>query len=492
VKRIAIVLGVALGVLLAVVLGRAASLESRQVEVAPAKGPALDAEAAARRLAAGLRFRTLSHFDRSRLDAAAFLAYQDYLAETYPAAHAALRRERVASHSLLYTWPGRDPEAAPLLLLAHQDVVPVKGDAWTHPPFEGVIADGYVWGRGAMDDKGNLHAILEAVEHLAGRGFAPRRTVLLAFGHDEEVGGEGAQAVAALLDERGVEPFFVLDEGMAVVEDVFPGLDAPVALVGVAEKGYVSVELRIRGAGGHSSTPPPHTAVGILATAIHRLERERMPARLEGASRQLFTYLAPELPLPLRTAFANLWLFGPMVISTLEGNPGTNAAIRTTTAATMIEGSPKDNVLPSEAWAVVNFRILPGDTVDGVVEHVRRVVDDSRVEIAAIGTPREPSPVSDPDSSAFEALQRTIASIFPEAAVAPGLVLGGTDARHYQRVADDVFRFGPYVFGPGDLGRIHGIDERVSVAGHARAIRFYAQLLRRVAAPDSAAEPGGG
>lgn len=489
-KRIAVVLGIALGGLAAVVLGRAASLESRQVEVAPAEGPAVDAEAAARRLAAGLRFRTLSHFDPSRLDAAAFLAYQELLAETYPAAHAALRRERVASHSLLYTWPGRDPEAAPLLLLAHQDVVPAAADAWTHPPFEGVIADGYVWGRGAMDDKGNLHAILEAVEHLARRGVAPRRTVLLAFGHDEEVGGEGAQAVAALLDERGVEPFFVLDEGMAVVEEVLPGLQAPVALVGVAEKGYVSVELRVRGAGGHSSTPPPHTAVGILATAIHRLEREPMPARLEGASRQLFAYLASELPLPLRTAFANLWLFEPLVISRLEGNPATNAVVRTTTAPTMIEGSPKDNVLPSEAWAVVNFRILPGDTVEGVVEHVRRVVDDSRVEIAPIRTPREPSPVSDPGSAAFAALQRTIGSTFPEALVAPGLVLGGTDARHYHRVADDVFRFGPYVFGPGDLGRVHGIDERVSVAGHARAIRFYVQLLEGVAGAGAGAEGG--
>jgi len=481
VKRIAVAVGIGLAVLVAVLLGRAASLASRQVEVAPVEGPAVDAEGAARRLAAGLRFRTLSHFDRSRLETAAFLGYQEYLETTYPHAHAALRRERVASHTLLYTWPGRDPEAAPLLLLAHQDVVPAKQDAWTHPPFEGVIADGFVWGRGTMDDKGNLHAMLEAVEHLARAGRAPEGTVLLAFGHDEEVGGEGAQAVAALLDRRGVEPFLVLDEGMAVVEEVFPGLEAPVALVGVAEKGYVSVELRVEGPGGHSSTPPPHTAVGILATAIHRLEGEQMPARLEGASRQLFAFLAPELPLPMRVAFANLWLFGPAVISVLEDNPGTNAAIRTTTAATMIEGSPKDNVLPSEAWAVVNFRILPGDTAQGVVEHVRRVVDDPRVEIAPIRTPREPSPVSDPGSSAFEALQRTIALVFPNAVVAPGLVLGGTDARHYQRVAADVFRFSPYVFGPGDLGRVHGIDERVSVADHARAIRFYVHLLERVA-----------
>ncbi len=485
-KRVLGVVAVLLVACVALLAIRGSGLESRQLDVAPAHPIPVDAAAAARRLSESIRFRTISHFDRSNLDRAAYFAFHDFLARSYPRAHRVLARERVDELTLLYTWRGSDPSLAPVMLLAHQDVVPVPAgseERWTRPPWEGTIADGFVWGRGTMDDKGNLMAQLEAVEMLAAHGFAPTRTILLGFGHDEEVGGTGAQAVAALLESRGIRPDFVLDEGMAVIRGVIPGLEAPAALVGVAEKGYLSVRLTVRQPGGHSSTPPPHTAVGILATAIHRLERAPMPARLEGVSRALFDYLAPELPFSRRVIFANLWLFEPVVKRFLASSPGTNATLRTTTAVTMVSGSPKDNVLPNEAEAVVNFRVLPGDDVEGVLEHVRAAVGDERVEVAPLGTGSEPSPVSDPDSPSFALLQRTIGEIFPGALVAPALVLGGTDARYYTGVSDDVYRFGPYRFGPEDMGRAHGIDERVGVDDHADAIRFYVRLLENAQRP---------
>ncbi len=480
-RRVLLLLLLGLLGLGAVLLVRGSGLASRQLAVEPVSLAEVDAEAAARRLALMIRHRTISHFDRSNLDRGAFLALQRDLRGTFPAAHRALARETVGELDLLYTWQGSDPSLPPLLLLAHQDVVPVPPDTverWSQPPWDGVIVDGFVWGRGTMDDKGNLVAILEAVEILAREGFQPRRTLMLAFGHDEEVGGTGAQAVAGLLKTRGIRPALVVDEGMAVIDGMLPGLERAAALIGVAEKGYMSVRLVVEQVGGHSSTPPPHTAVGILATAIHRLERSPMPARLKGVSRELFDYIGPELPLGQRVIFANLWLFEGLVKRFLAANPGTNATLRTTTAATMIEGSPKDNVLPNRAEAIVNHRILPGDTAEDVLAHDRAAIGDERVKVEPLSLPREASPVSDPASPHFTLMQRTIGQVFPEAIVAPALVLGGTDARYYTEVSDDVYRFSPYRFGPSDLSRAHGIDERTSVQGHADAIRFFVQLIR--------------
>jgi carboxypeptidase PM20D1 len=483
-KRIVAALILALVAAVALVVVRGSGLASRQIQVEPIAPMEVDADAAAKRLSRAITYRTISHFDTSNLDAAAFQSFQTFLLNSYPAVHRALTREYIGeSLTMLYRWQGSDPSLEPLLLLAHQDVVPVPPDTearWSQPPWDGVIADGFVWGRGAMDDKGNLMAILEAVEALASRGFAPTRTVYLAFGHDEEVGGTGAKATAELLTSRGIRADFVVDEGMAVVDGLIPGLDRSAALIGVAEKGYCSVRLVVEQAGGHSSTPPPSTAVGILAAAIVRLEQAPMPARLDGVTRSLFDYVAPELPLGPRVAFANLWLFEWVVKRQLASSPGTNATLRTTTAATMIQGSPKDNVLPNRAEAVVNFRILPGDDVDDVVAHVNAAVGDDRVQVETLGVCSDPSPVSDPESESFALMQRTIGEVFPGAVVAPALVLGGTDARYYTGVSDDVYRFSPYRYVMSDLSRAHGIDERISIEHHADAIRFYKRLIENV------------
>jgi carboxypeptidase PM20D1 len=444
----------------------------------PAEPPDLEA---VERLAGALRIATVSG-PGGELRPHALQRFRRYLAARFPRVHAELERELVAGHSLLYTWSPEAPSAgAPLLLLAHQDVVPAGPEAaerWTHPPFDGVVAEGYLWGRGAMDDKGSLLAILEAVEGLLRDGFRPRRPVLLAFGHDEEIGGRGAVALAERLERAGVRPFLVLDEGLAIAEGLMPGVERPVALVGVSEKGYLSLVLRATGEGGHSSAPPRQTAVDVLARALQRLRDRPLPAGIDGPVEELFTTLAAEMPFDRRLVLANLWLFEPLVVRELAARPATDALLRTTTAPTMLSGSVKDNVLPTEATAVVNFRLHPRDTADAVAEHVRRAVNDPRVEVEVYGGfASEASPVSPTTGPAWELLAGTVARVAPEAVVAPSLVLGGTDARHYAGLTPHVYRFAPVTVGPGDLERVHGVDERLSLEDYGRMVRFYRALI---------------
>ena len=480
-RRVIAAAAASLVILVAVLVGRAWRMPSRQVTVPPAPPAAVDAGAAAQRLAGALRLATVSTQDAAHFDGAPFRALHAYLAERFPLVHQTLQREVVNDYSLLYTWQGTGA-APPAVLLAHLDVVPVDPSteaSWIHPPFGGVIADGYVWGRGAIDDKGSALAILESVEHLLAAGYRPPRTVLLAFGHDEEVSGErGARAMAEMLRTRGVTPAFVLDEGGAILEGLFPGVAAPVASIGMAEKGYVTVELTVEGTGGHSSMPPPHTAVGQLSAAIERLETHPMPSNLDAAMGRSLEYIGPEMGLPLRLAAASLWLFKPVLEWQLGRAPQTNAVIRTTTAPTMFQGGVKENQLPTSARAAVNFRILPGDTVEGVVEHVRHVVEDPQVKVAVLGHSNEPSPVSDIDGPVFAYLARTVRATNPDTVVAPFLVLGGTDARHYAGMTPNVFRFVPMRTRPDDVPRFHGLNERLSVVDYSAMIQFYIELLR--------------
>lgn len=483
-KRIFAALAAGLAILLAVLVVRTVSTRSRQVTAEPAAPIAVDAEAAAKRLAGALAIESISHQDPKQFNGQAFLALHAYLAERFPRVHQALRREVVNDYSLLYTWPGSG-DAPPILLLGHLDVVPVDpatADSWQQPPFGGVIADGFVWGRGAIDDKGSVLGILEAVELLLAAGYQPPRSVILAFGHDEEILGEhGAKAMSALLAERGVAPALVLDEGGAILVDVFPGVAAPVASIGIAEKGYVSVELTVDGVGGHSSVPPTRTAVGQLSTAVDRLQKNLVPANFDAAIGRTFDYLGSEMSLPMRVVIANMWLFQPLVEWRMAQEPRTNAAIRTTTAPTMFHAGVKENQLPTTARAVVNFRILPGDTVETVVEHVRRTIDDPEVKVTVLGLADDPSPVSDVDGPAFAYLARTVKATNPDVVVAPFLVLGATDARQYVRLAPkSVFRFAATRTHPDDIPRFHGLNERIGVDNYAGLIRFYAELLRNL------------
>jgi carboxypeptidase PM20D1 len=409
-----------------------------------------------------------------------------YLENAFPEVHSQLERETVRRHSLLYTWRGTDPSLKPILLMGHLDVVPIEPGTehkWSEAPFSGRVSGGSIWGRGAVDNKSAVVGMLEAVEMLLKEGFRPARTVYLAYGHDEEVGGtQGAKEIAVLLKRRGVELEMVLDEGGVIGDGLLPGVSQPVALVGIAEKGFVSIELTVQQAGGHSSLPPPQSTVGILGAAIARLEENQMPARLEAPTRQLFARISPQFPVAQRAAFANLWLTRPLVMRKLEDNPATNAMVRTTTSATIFEAGEKENVLPIRARAVINFRILPGDSVADVVNHVWRVIDDRRVEVrTAKGFSAEPSAVSSTESEGFRKLEQAVVSTIPDAIVAPYLVVVVTDSRYYADLTSNIFRFQPVRVASGDLERMHGSDERIAVRDYEQAIRVYRQVFLEAA-----------
>jgi len=326
----------------------------------------IDIDRSAEHLAGAIQFKTISHQDHGKIDRKTFLGLHEYLKKIYPKAHRVMERETVNGLSLLYTWKGGDPAAEPVLLMSHLDVVPVERtteEAWTHPPFSGDIADGFVWGRGALDVKNGVIGIMEAVERLVGSGFRPGRTVYLAFGHDEEVlGNEGAAEISRILGSRGVRLAYTLDEGGFIRDNIMPGVVKTVALVGIAEKGYLSLELSARDAGGHSSTPRRRTAAGRIAAALCRLERNPFAARLTSPVEAMFTCLGAEAAYPYKIAYTGLRFLWPFMKRELAASPQSDAMIRTTIAPTMLEGSGKENVMPNLVRAVVNLRILQGET----------------------------------------------------------------------------------------------------------------------------------
>lgn len=467
--------------LAAVCVVRAATVSAPRVEVgAPPELPAIDGDAVARTLGAAIAIPTVSLTTGGEPET--FVALHALLRDRFPLVHARLERTAVREHSAVYRWPGRDPAAPAVVLTAHLDVVPVEpgteGD-WTQPPFSGVIADGFVWGRGALDDKLSAIAVLAAVESWLAAGHEPACDVWIALGHDEETGGEdGARAIAAWLAERGVRAKFVLDEGSAVVEGIMPGVAAPIALIGIAEKGVASVELTLQTDGGHSSMPPPHGAIGRLAAAIVRLEDAPMPGELRGAAAQMIDRLTPEMGFGARLALANRWLLGPLVVRALAGHPASNAMVRTTTAPTIFTAGTADNVLAAQARAIVNFRVLPGDTVADVEAHVREVVADDAITVGCLGRCWDPSPTSPAQGPGWDDVAGAVAWLWPEAIVSPSLVIAATDARHYAGLTDRVYRFAPMHVSDVDRKRLHGTDERVPVADVARAVRFYQAVLR--------------
>lgn len=482
VKRFFAGVGAVFAMLIAVLAINTARLPSKQSAPGPADTTAIDADAIAARLGGALRYPTISVRDEPTGNDLAIRPIDGligYLEASYPRVHAALPHERVRN-GIVFSW-NADAPGKPILLTSHLDVVPVEEGTeaqWTHAPFAGEIADGFVWGRGTLDDKIGVIAILEAVDSLLAQGYAPSRPVWLAFGADEEVGGNDAKAMAAHFAAKGVRFEFVLDEGLAILEGQLPGVTKRVAMFAVAEKGYADLELAAKGAGGHSSMPPKDTATAVLASALVRLGDHPMPGALQGPVRETLETLAPEMRLAHRIALSNLWLFAPVVKRTFEAKPATNASLRTSMAVTMLKGSPKDNVLAQRATAVVNVRLFPGDTGAEVLEHARRVIADERVELRFLdGFSSEASAVSPSSGPAWDLLARAARSSLGDVLVAPGLTLGATDARHYSNVADAAYRFAPLVMRPEDNVRVHGTDERISVENCGLAVRFYRRVI---------------
>lgn len=448
--------------------------------------PAFDASVGAEHLSQAIQFQTVTVApgDPRVGQEGPWLDMQAWMAETYPAFHAAASKETIpGGYSLLFTWAGSDSGLDPLLLMAHQDVVPVnigtEGD-WDAPPFSGAIRDGYVYGRGAIDDKGSMIGLLEALDALARDGFAPRRTVLLMLGHDEEVSGSGAEAGIALLQSRGISPVMALDEGFMAIENN-PLTGGTVAFVGVAEKGYVTFELTVTAEGGHSSTPPRNSATVRLARALIALDENQMSADLGNPLVSgLFKATGKDMPFLQRMAFANQWLFGGYLKNVLGETPAANAMIRTTTAPTMLTGSAKENVLAQRATAIINFRIHPKDTEESILAHIKHVTRDieglevqyGRTGIRGAGA----SPVSPMDNLAYGVLS-AVAADSSGAPVAPGLVLGATDGRYATAITDSVYRFMPAVMSPEDLTGFHGTNERIKVENMQRLAKGYAQII---------------
>jgi carboxypeptidase PM20D1 len=412
--------------------------------------------------------------------------FRDYLQANFPRVAAQLPREVLKDGAVIYTWKGRNETASPVVLMGHMDVVPVPAEAlpqWKHPPYSGDLADGYIWGRGTIDDKIHVLSVLEAAETLLKNGFVPARTILFCFGDDEENGGRyGAQEIVAELKARGVRPEFVVDEGGAVVSGIVPGIAQPIAIIGTAEKGYVDLRLSTAGAGGHSSEPPAHTAIGELAAALVKLEAHPFPASLPVVVREQYAAIAPYSPFFQRAALANLWLFEPLVVKQGLRNLGTGGNFRTTTAETMVDGGFKNNALPPSANAIVNFRILPGETVESVVKRVREIVDDPGVTVA-VETPEaahDPSPASPLDSAGYVTLATTIRQLFPTAILSPYLVNGATDAGFYAVLTPNVYRFLALDADASVLTMIHGLNERVAPEKYLKTVRFTVQLIENI------------
>ncbi|MDX1636864.1 MAG: M20 family peptidase [Balneolaceae bacterium] len=479
-KNFIIGFSVILAVLAGVILFNTVTFYSLQQQVEPITDNPVYRKRSIDKLAGAVQIPTISHQDTSDIDYGRFEQFIGYLEQQFPMVHSELEQSRVSGYSLLYRWSGRDTTAPPVILAGHYDVVPAPDSmVWVHPPFSGRVSGGYIWGRGTLDDKVGVIGILEAVEMLLEEGHQPATDIYLAFGHDEEIGGlQGARQIVNMLKARNLEPRFVLDEGMMITEGIMPGVDQPLAIIGTGEKGNISLELTARGESGHSSIPPNVTSIGKLSRAITRLQENPFPARMDAIAGSLFSYLGPELPFLQKMAVANRWAFDPVLKWQLLETPSTAALLRTTTAPTIFKAGIKDNVLPSEARAVVNFRILPGDSIQTVFEHVRNVVADTSVRLRQLDEATNPRPLAPVDSESFQLLHHTVRQVHSEAIVAPGLLVAASDGRHYADLTDRVYSFSPFTIGPEDLGRFHGNNERIGVNSYHKYILYYYQLIK--------------
>lgn len=429
---------------------------------------------AADRLAAVLRVPTAA--TDGIPDAAGLAALRSLLAELYPHAFGALDVELVAEHTILARWQGASPDA-PALLMAHQDVVP-PGDGWTHGAFDGAIVDDVVWGRGAIDDKGSLVAMLEAIDALVAEGFAPARDVWLVLGHDEETFGGGALAAIGMLRDRGIRPAFAIDEGGAVVDPPVPGVSVPAAMVGVSEKGMLVLRLAVDEHGGHSSTPPRTPATAVLARAVTRVTRARFPERLTPITLRMLQTLGAHAREPYRSLLARAHVLSPVLRRILAANDETRATITTSATVTGLRAGTAANAIAERAEATVSVRLAQGTTIDDAVRILRRAIHDDRVAIH-VERGHEASPTSPTDGRGWEAIVAATAQEFPDAVLTPYDMLGGTDSRHAHLITDRVLRFTPFLLTSDLRACLHARDERIPVAEVERGVRWYRALLQR-------------
>jgi carboxypeptidase PM20D1 len=458
---------------------------------APENAPPIElpppGEAQLARLTRAISIPTVCAQNYADTDFSPFDEYIAFLADAFPLFHSTCELTRINTYALVFRWAGRDRAAPPMMLTAHYDVVPVEAgteDEWKYPGFSGRVAEGRVWGRGTLDIKGQMIAQLEAAEALMAGGFVPARDILFVYGQDEEIGGQnGAAKVADYFQRQGIRLAGVLDEGGIVAAGVIKGIRPPLAMIGVAEKGFCNYELAVPGTGGHASMPPPHTALGQLARLLAEVEKHPLPARLTPPVELMLRNLAGEMGFVVRMAVANLWLFRPILMKVLCGNPTTAAMVRTTLAPTMARASDAANVLPQRAFGAVNVRLLHGDDSAKVKAHFERLaaglgLAGAKVKPLAIQEPSQVSPVEGP---VYELIRSCIRQVWPGALTTPYLVMGGTDSRKYYGVCDHIYRFTPLLITGEEKDSMHSTNESVEVLNYARMIDFFRRFIEQLA-----------
>jgi carboxypeptidase PM20D1 len=447
------------------------------------------------KIAAMIRFPTVSHADSNKTDWQSFADLHSMMRRSFPRVHAHMELQIIGGHSLLYKWEGSDSSKPPVMYYAHQDVVPVEtedGTGWTHPPFSGDIADGYIWGRGALDTKSLIVCLMEAAERLLAAGFEPQGTIYLAFGHDEEVGGnQGAAKIADHLEAQGVHLGWVLDEGLSLILGAFSETDPPVALVGLAEKGHANIELKVLGDGGHSAAPPLETVIGTLAIALDRLQKNPMEEHLLPLVIQSLINAAPLMDKKTQMAMSNVGLFRRLILKALAKDSRTDAIIRTKISPTIITGGVKNNVLPKEAKVNLNVRTMPGDSIAHVMAHIHEMIDDPRVLVTLLPDATEASPVTSHTGPEFACIKSAILGVYPNAIVSPALMPAGTDSKHFLNLSKNLFRFSPFCIHKDEASRIHNTDERISVQACDDVLAFYMLMFHIQIPKDTGRESNG-
>ena len=458
----------ALAVLAAVLLVRTARFTKAPPTAQPPRDVSdrIDAQLPADRLLALIRCKTVADPDPGKIDRSQFEKLHALLREFYPLVHQTMEREQINGYNLLYRWRGTDPDRRPIALLSHLDVVPAVNEAdWTYPPFEGHDDGEMIWGRGATDMKNQLVMVLEACERLIAQGYTPKQDVYLCFGQNEEIGdvpaGTGADGLAALLEQRGLRFDCVIDEGGCITDGEENGVPGKLCIIGAAEKGYATIRLTSRSAGGHSSRPPRTTALGRVCAAAVQVEKHPMKPMLIPPVEEMLRATAPYMrSFTMRLFAANLWLFRPLLLRVAARSDAFRAGVSTTFAVTQAEGSRRDNILPQDPVIGVNCRILPGQTLQQALDHVRRVVRDPAVEVS-YSYAHQVDRISPTDTRAFAKLGELVQRYYPGTVICPYIQFGASDARNYYRVTDNVYRIMP-VYLPAELANLaHGTDERI-------------------------------
>ena len=468
----------ALALLLVVVLVRAARFKPVPQQWPQREEVSFDEAAAVSALQQLVRCKTVSYYDSALEDDREFEKLISLLPGLYPRVHETCEFQRLPDRALLFRWKGRKSDA-PSVMMAHYDVVPVEEENWEKPPFAAIIEDGVMWGRGTLDTKVTMNAVLSAADALMQQGFTPDQDIYFAFSGGEEVNGPGAKRIVDYFQAAGIQPALVVDEGGGVVEGVFPGVKQPCGLIGIAEKGMLNANFTVKSGGGHASAPKPHTPIGVLAKACCRVEKHPFPMHITRPAAEMFATLGRHSGFAFRLIFANLWLFGGLVDLLGRKTGGEiNALVRTTVAFTQAEGSQAPNVIPPRAGMTANLRLNPRDSVQGALERLRKTVGDSRVEITA-GSHMEPSPISETNCPAWNKVASAVANTWQGCLVAPYLMVQCSDSRHYRDLSNHVYRFSAMDLTSQERATIHGNNERIRLDALKRAVEFYIRLLKQ-------------